>query len=125
ARRFSQRQIDAAAMMRCLGATHRDLFAIHAWQFVALGIVACVAGSLLGYGAQAVLSYWLSAFLTVSLPLPGLMPALRGAVIGFVLLLGFTLPPLLRLRNVSTLRVLRRDLAPAEPLTTAAFALGF
>ncbi|MGZ5661236.1 MAG: ABC transporter permease [Usitatibacter sp.] len=30
ARRFSQRQIDAAAMMRCLGATQADLFGIHA-----------------------------------------------------------------------------------------------
>jgi putative ABC transport system permease protein len=124
ARRFSQRQIDAAAMMRCLGATHGDLFAIHAWQFIALGIAACVLGSLVGYGAQGVLAYWLTSFFTVALPLPGPLPALRGAVIGFVLLLGFTLPPLLRLRNVSTLRVLRRDLAAAEPLSLAAFALG-
>ena len=45
-------------------------------------------------------------------------------MIGFVLLLGFTLPPLLRLRSVSTLRVLRRDLAAAEPLSVAAFVLG-
>jgi len=58
------------------------------------------------------------------LPPPGPLPALRGAVIGFALLLGFTLPPLLRLRNVPTLRVLRRDLAPAEPMSVAAFALG-
>src|SRR5258708_2321523 len=124
ARRFSQRQIDAAAMMRCLGATHADLFAIHAWQFVALGLAACVLGSLLGYAAQGVLARWLTGFFTVTLPLPGPMPALRGAVIGFVLLLGFTLPPLLRLRTVSTLRVLRPDRAAAEPLCLAAFALG-
>jgi putative ABC transport system permease protein len=124
ARRFSQRQIDAAAMMRCLGATQRDLFAVHAWQFVALGLAACILGSALGYAAQAVLAYWLSGFFTVALPLPGPLPGLRGAIIGFVLLLGFTLPPLLRLRNVSTLRVLRRDLAAAEPLSLAAFALG-
>ena len=124
ARRFSQRQIDAAAMMRCLGATHADLFAIHAWQFAALGAAACVLGSIAGYAAQGVLARWLTGFFTVTLPLPGPMPALRGAVIGFVLLLGFTLPPLLRLRNVSTLRVLRRDLAAAEPLSAAAFALG-
>jgi putative ABC transport system permease protein len=124
ARRFSQRQIDAAAMMRCLGATQADLFAIHAWQFVALGVVACLVGGLIGYGAQAILAKWLSGFFTVELPLPGPMPGLRGVVIGFVLLLGFTLPPLLRLRNVSTLRVLRRDLAAAEPLSIAAFALG-
>ena len=125
ARRFSQRQIDAAAMMRCLGATQRDLFSIHAWQFAALGVVACALGSLAGYAAQGVLARWLTAFFTVELPLPGPIPALRGAVIGFVLLLGFTLPPLLRLRNVSTLRVLRRDLAAAEPLSLAAFALGY
>ncbi|HUP29760.1 MAG TPA: FtsX-like permease family protein, partial [Usitatibacter sp.] len=124
ARRFSQRQVDAAAMMRCLGATQGAIFAIHAWQFIMLGIAACVLGSLVGYTAQAVLAKWLSAFFTVTLPLPGPMPALRGAVIGFVLLLGFTLPPLLRLRNTSTLRVLRRDLAAAEPLSLAAFVLG-
>ncbi len=124
ARRFSQRQVDAAAMMRCLGATQASIFAIHAWQFVMLGIAACVLGSMVGYGAQADLARWLTAFFTVTLPLPGPMPALRGAVIGFVLLLGFTLPPLLRLRNISTLRVLRRDLAAAEPLSLAAFVLG-
>jgi len=60
----------------------------------------------------------------VDLPLPGPLPGLRGAVIGFVLLLGFTLPPLLRLRRASTLRVLRRDVAAAEPLSAAAFLLG-
>jgi len=124
ARRFSQRQVDAAAMMRCLGATQRDLFAVHAYQFVALGVLACVVGGAAGYAAQGVLSSWLSAFFTVTLPLPGPMPGLRGVAIGFVLLLGFTLPPLLRLRDASTLRVLRRDLAPAEPLSAAAFALG-
>lgn len=124
ARRFSQRQIDAAAMMRCLGATQSKLFAIHAYQFIALGLAACLIGGAAGYLGQAVLSSWLTSFFTVSLPLPGPLPGLRGVAIGFVLLLGFTLPPLLRLRNVSTLRVLRRDLAPAEPLTAAAFALG-
>jgi putative ABC transport system permease protein len=111
-------------MMRCLGATQADLFAIHAWQFVVLGLAACALGSLAGYAAQGVLARWLTGFFTVTLPLPGPLPALRGAVIGFVLLLGFTMPPLLRLRNVSTLRVLRRDLAVAEPLSAAAFVLG-
>ena len=124
ARRFSQRQVDAAAMMRCLGATQADLFALHAWQFVMLGVAACVLGSLAGFAAQAVLARWLASFFSVALPLPSFWPALRGAVIGLVLLLGFTLPPLLRLRGVSTLRVLRRDLAVAEPFSAAAFLLG-
>lgn len=124
ARRFSQRQIDGAAMMRCLGASQGDILAIHAWQFAMLGVAGCVLGSLAGYGAQAILARWLTGFFSVALPLPGWTPALQGMAIGFVLLLGFTLPPLLGLRNASTLRVLRRDLSPAEPVGTLAFALG-
>ena len=124
ARRFSQRQVDAAAMMRCLGASQRELFFVHAWQFAALAFLASVLGSLAGYGAQEVLAHWLTTFFTVALPVPGPLPALRGAAIGLVLMLGFTLPPLLRLRNVPTLRVLRRDLAAAEPTSLAALLLG-
>src|SRR6185369_4711079 len=124
ARRFSQRQTDAAAMMRCLGASQADIFLLNGWQFAILGVAGCILGTIAGYGAQAVLAYWLTDFFKVELPLPSPKPALQGAIIGFVLLLGFTLPPLLRLRNASTLRVLRRDLAPAEPLSAAAFLLG-
>ena len=124
ARRFSIRQTDGAAMMRCLGAAQADIFAINAWQFLALAAAGCAAGTLAGYGAQAVLAHWLSAFFTVALPAPGWRPALQGAVIGMVLVLGFTIPPLLRLRNVPTLRVLRNDIAVAEPSSLLAYALG-
>ena len=123
-RRFTERQADAAAMMRCLGATQADIFALNAWQFALLGIAGCALGCVAGYGAQAILARWLSSFFTVSLPLPSPLPALRGALIGFVLLAGFTLPPLLRLRNVPTLRVLRRDLGVVEPVSAGAFAVG-
>ncbi|HEY2629479.1 MAG TPA: FtsX-like permease family protein, partial [Usitatibacter sp.] len=92
ARRFSQRQLDAAAMMRCLGATQADILAIHGYQFVALGLAACAAGGIAGYFAQGVLASWLTSFFTVELPMPGMLPGLRGVAIGFVLLLGFTLP---------------------------------
>lgn len=124
ARRFSQRQIDAAAMMRCLGASQSQIFWLHGWQFLMLGAAACAIGGLIGFGAQALLARWLSAFFTVALPLPGPWPGVRGVVIGMVLLLGFTLPPLIRLRRVSTLRVLRRDLAMAEPFSSLASGLG-
>ncbi|HSN22272.1 MAG TPA: FtsX-like permease family protein, partial [Usitatibacter sp.] len=124
ARRYTQRQTDAAAMMRCLGATQSDIFALNAWQFALLGVAGCALGCVAGYAAQAVLAHWLAGFFTVELPLPSPWPALRGVLIGLVLLLGFTLPPLLRLRGVPTLRVLRRDVAPLEPVSLGAFALG-
>ncbi|MCM2328230.1 MAG: permease, partial [Lysobacter sp.] len=124
ARRFSMRQTDGAAMMRCLGAAQADIFAINAWQFLALAAAGCAAGTLFGFGAQAVLAYWLAGFFNVALPAPGWLPAVQGAVIGLVLVLGFTIPPLLRLRNVPTLRVLRSDVAVAEPSSLLAYALG-
>mgnify|MGYP000916120447 CR=1 FL=1 len=125
ARRFSQRQTGAAAMMRCLGATQSDIFALNAGQLLLLAAGGCAAGVALGYGAQAGLAHWLSGFFSVALPPPGVAPALKGAAIGAVLVLGFTLPPLLRLRGVPTLRVLRADVPVAEPSSLAAWALGF
>jgi putative ABC transport system permease protein len=125
ARRFSSRQMDGAAMMRCLGASQASIFAINAWQFLLLGLIGCLLGAAFGYFAQEGLAVWLTDFFKVRLPAPGPLPAVQGTVLGFVLLLGFTLPPLLRLRSASTLRVLRRDLDVAEPSALGAYALGF
>ncbi len=125
ARRFSQRQLDSAAMMRCLGASQADIFTLNLWQFLMLGVMACALGTLAGYGAQAGLVALLSGIFTVELPQPTMVPALQGLAIGMVLLLGFTLPPLLALRKVSTLRVLRRDLDPFDGAATMAYLLGF
>ena len=125
ARRFSQRQMDGAAMMRCLGATQADIFSLNLIQFLFLGAVACVAGTAAGFASQGVLASMLAGFLTVELPAPTIIPAIQGVVIGLVLLLGFTLPPLLALRKVSTLRVLRRDIDPFDAGATFAYLLGF
>ncbi|MCY7389260.1 MAG: FtsX-like permease family protein, partial [Burkholderiales bacterium] len=125
ARRFSQRQMDSAAMMRCLGATQADIFSLNLIQFLLLGVLACVVGTAAGFAAQGVLSAMLSGFLTVDLPPPTIIPAIQGTVIGLVLLMGFTLPPLLALRKVSTLRVLRRDMDPFDAGATFVYGLGF
>jgi putative ABC transport system permease protein len=125
ARRFSQRQLDGAAMMRCLGATAADIFALNFWQFLMMGLLACVLGTVAGYAAQAGLAATLAGLFTVALPAPTLLPALQGLAIGMVLLMGFTLPPLLALRKVATLRVLRRDLDPFDSGAAFAYLLGF
>lgn len=125
ARRFSMRQTDGAAVMRCLGASQADIFRINAWQFLILAVLGCLAGIVVGFLAQAGLARALSGFFQVALPAPGPVPAAQGALIGLVLVLGFTLPPLLRLRNVPTLRVLRSDVQVSEPSSLIAYFLGF
>ena len=125
ARRYSQRQLDCAAMMRCLGATQADIFLLNVWQFLVLGFGACALGVTAGFIFQTGLAALLTGLFTVALPAPTIMPALQGMAIGMVLLLGFTLPPLLALRKVATLRVLRRDLDPFDAGATFAYVLGF
>ena len=108
-RRYMQRHLDPCAVMRCLGATQGFLLRIYVGQFVLLGVLSAVLGCLIGYLAHYALYAWLAQLLATPLPQPSLLPALQGRVIGVLLRFGFSLPPLLQLKRVSTLRVLRRE----------------
>ncbi len=123
-RRFVERHLDGCAVLRCLGATQARLFAMHAGEFVTLGLGACLIGCAIGYGAQQVIALALEDLMRTALPAPGLLPALQGLLVGLVLLLGFALPPLIRLRNVPAVRVIRREAGDAEGAARAAYVFG-
>jgi putative ABC transport system permease protein len=112
ARRFSERHFDTVAMWRCLGCTQRDILLLFLPQLLLLGLIASALGAALGWLAQAILVFLLGDFFPVPLPAPSLAPVWFGLVTGLVLLAGFAAPPLLRLKNVAPLRVLRRELTP-------------
>lgn len=113
-RRFVERHLDGCAVMRCLGAQQRQVSLLFLYQFILLGAVAVIAGGLLGYVTQALLVSGISSMHDASLPQPGLLPALKAGISGFALLIGFAFLPLLQLRKVSPLRVLRRDIGMPE-----------
>jgi putative ABC transport system permease protein len=123
-RRFVERHLDGCAVMRCLGATQARLVALYGTEFLLLGLAACAAGCLLGYGAQGALAGALAGLLQAELPAPTPLPALQGFLVGLVLLLGFALPPLVQLRNVPAVRVIRREAGAPQRATLAAYALG-
>lgn len=118
ARRYTQRHLDTCAIMRCLGATQGNLLAIHGVMFLQLAVLAAGLGCALGYGAGTLLQFFLRGLIDSALPAPSFRPVEQACLVAGVLLLGFAMPPVLRLRRVPTLRVLRRDLDPA-PLTLA------
>lgn len=124
ARRFVQRHLDATAVMRCLGMTRRRMVAVFALQLAVLGILASLAGVLIGIAAQALLAFWLGTLVPVALPAPGVLPAVQGLVTGIALLLGFAVPPLAALGGITPLRVLRRDLGVPGGGGIAGYALG-
>jgi putative ABC transport system permease protein len=124
ARRFTLRHLDNCAIMRCLGATQGLITRIYTLQMVVLGVLASLIGCALGYLAQMALVDLLGSLVGTELPLPSLRPVGFGLLVGLVTLLGFAVPPLLALKDVSTLRVLRREIGLAQPQSLRAYALG-
>jgi len=124
-RRFVERHLDGVAVMRCLGATQPRLLRLYAAEFAMLGAIACLLGAALGYLAQAGLGAALEGVLRADLPLATPWPALQGALVGVALLLGFALPPLVQLKNVPALRVMRRELGSPGAGAAASYAGGF
>ncbi|SET34628.1 putative ABC transport system permease protein [Nitrosospira multiformis] len=122
-RRFTQRHLDGCAVMRCLGASQDAMLRLYLYHFLTLGFVASSLGCLLGFVAQQVLTYWLSGLVEAELPWPTVWPGVHGVLTGTVLLLGFALPPLLGLRSVPALRVMRRDIG-MPPQGLAGYGLG-
>ena len=123
ARRFVQRHLDGCAVLRCLGAQQAQVLRLFLYQFLLLGLVAVLLGCVLGYATQALLISFIESMREAELPQPSLLPAVRAAASGFALLLGFAFLPLLQLRRVSPLRVLRREMGAPQPNAVLAYGL--
>ncbi|MCP4408909.1 MAG: FtsX-like permease family protein [Gammaproteobacteria bacterium] len=114
-RQFVERNSDISAILRCLGASSSFVLHLLLLRLLLIGIVAGVVGMLVGYLAQLFLVHLIGDWFNTELPPPGWRPL--GVALGTALatLIGFTLPPMLRLGSVSPLRVLRKDLTVRPP----------
>jgi len=114
-RRYSERHFDMSAMLRCLGASQNELLRLYMPQLLLIGLLGSGMGVLLGWLAQYGLIYLLSDLLPGAPSSTGWVPVINGFATGVVILTGFSLPPLMGLKSVPPLRVLRRDLIPLPP----------
>jgi putative ABC transport system permease protein len=124
AERYMRRHLDGCAVMRCMGASGAQLLLIHGGEFLIFGLAATLAGCGVGYAVQAGLEQMLANLMLTKLPAPSLLPWLHGLLVGLTLVIGFALPPLLRLKRVPTIRVLRREWSASEPASVGAYLLG-
>jgi putative ABC transport system permease protein len=115
ARRHAARHLDGCAVMRCIGASQNRIVSIYIGELFWLGLIGSGIGIVLAFALQSLLGGWLAQVMGLDIPPPGWMPALQGLAVGGTVLLAFAVPPVLALRRVSALRVLRRDLSMAEP----------
>ena len=113
---FVKQKIRSVAILKCLGATANQILATYVAQVLLLGIV----GSLLGVGIAAVAIAAIpasaaAAFGNVSYGLT-LSAALQGLAVGLLVSLLFSLVPLLEVRRVKPLLLLRSlDTVMAPP----------
>jgi putative ABC transport system permease protein len=114
ARRHSARHLDDAAVLRCLGASQRDIATLHLLAMILLTVLAAAVGIALAFAVQWFAGGSLERTLGIAVPAAGPMPALYGTAVGFTVLISFALPPVLALRRVPALRVLRRDIPLTE-----------
>lgn len=112
ARRYVARHLDTVALMKSMGASQQLVLAISVLQLCMIALIAGVLGGAIGYLAQEGIAFLLQDLVRGELPRPGLSAGGLGIVTSLLILLGFSLPPLLQLRKVPPARVLRRSLEP-------------
>ncbi len=124
ARGFAARHLDGCAMLRVLGQPQRRIAAIYSIEIGLVGLVASLAGVLLGLLVHQVFVWLLAGLVNTTLPPPSAWPAGFGMLVGLVLLAAFGLPPVLQLARVPPLRVIRRELGQTQAASAAVLVAG-
>ncbi len=124
ARDYAQRHLDDCAMLRVLGTPQRSMAGAYALSLGAVGLLASVAGVLLGFAVHFVFVSLLAGLLDAQLPPATVGPALFGLGVGMTLLVAFGLPPVLQLARVPPLRVIRRDLGQPRAASAGVLLAG-
>jgi putative ABC transport system permease protein len=104
-----QQRLDTIAIMKSLGASSGQIIKIYLLQTLLLGAIGGLVGVLLGIGVQMAFPYLLERLINVRPDLridPHAVAAGLGA--GILTTLLFTLPPLLDIRGIRPILILRR-----------------
>ena len=108
-----RQKLPNAAVLRCLGCTVSQTFAVYLAQGIALGIAGALLGALLGAAIQSALPKALASFIPFEFQFRIAWLAIaRAGAIGFCICLLFALLPLLAIRRVSPLAALRLGSEP-------------
>jgi putative ABC transport system permease protein len=110
-----QQRLDTIAIMKSLGARSGQVIKIYLLQTLLLGAAGGVLGVALGVGVQLSFPYFLAKLIHVDTEFH-LYPStvLTGLAVGILTTLLFTLPPLLDIRGVRPILILRRAVDDAD-----------
>ena len=125
---YVREKLAAVAVLRCLGASGMQAVLIYLIQTAGLGFIGAVIGAALGAAVQALLPRVLGTLLPVNVTMGVSWSAIGlGIFTGLLMAVLFALLPLLSIRRVSPLRVLRAayedDTTGPDPIRWAIYAL--
>lgn len=110
-----QQRLDTIAIMKSLGARSGQIMKIYLLQTLMLGLGGGALGVALGAGVERAFPYFLAKLVNVHAALRVSPQAiLTGLAVGVLTTLLFTLPPLLDIRNVRPILILRRAVEESE-----------
>ncbi|MFN3561006.1 MAG: ABC transporter permease, partial [Chloroherpetonaceae bacterium] len=105
---YVKQKLQTVATLRCMGASSAQAFAIYLIQTFAMGLIGVSLGAMIGVFVSAFLPRLLGDFLPIQVEFVISLSAIGvGVSIGLLMAIAFALLPLLTVRNVSPLLVLR------------------
>ncbi len=105
---YVKQKLQTVAVLRCMGASSAQAFAIYLIQTFAMGLIGVSVGAMLGVLVSAFLPRLLGDFLPIQVEFIISISAIGvGVAIGLLMSIAFALLPLLAVRNISPLLVLR------------------
>ncbi len=112
-------RMDSIAIMKSLGALSSHILRIYLLQTLLLGLIGGVMGVALGIGVQLVLPLLLAKLLGITPELHIAASAIfAGLATGLLTTVLFTMPPLLDIRNIRPILILRRNVEEGASGTT-------
>lgn len=111
-----QQKLDSIAILKCLGARSWQIVRIYVAQTAMLGLAGGLAGIAVGAAVQRLFPLLIGKYFQFDRAI-GWSPAfaLEGLLVGLLVTLLFTLPPLLEVRKVRPALIFRREMAEARP----------
>ncbi|MEM9291391.1 MAG: FtsX-like permease family protein [Acidobacteriota bacterium] len=112
-RAWIEGRLDSIAILKCLGLTGPQVISVYLGQTALLGLVGSLFGALAGLAVPLIVPSLLGDLLPAeAIQLWQPAAVLRGMILGTGVALLFSLPPLLSVRRIPPVRVLRRGAAP-------------
>jgi putative ABC transport system permease protein len=115
---FVQQKLRSIAVLKCLGATSRQVLATYLVQVIALALAGSGLGVMIAAVAVAAIPVSLAAALGAHSYGLTWSAALQGVAVGLLVSLLFALVPLLEVRRVKPLLVLRQGMISADGAST-------